>query len=76
MILGPADCAAYQTCFNAWGSTGMSDASLDPQFTYTEFVELQFPSKVYPKQLVEYEVCLPIVSLLGDNTLSKGGGCD
>ena len=47
----------YSWC--AWNVNGY--ASLDPQFTYTDYVVVRYPAMVYPSQLTLIEVCLGTV---------------
>ena len=56
-LVGPPRVFSYGDNLEAWCAwNGAGYTSLDPQFTYTDFVEVQFEAKVYPLQLMLVEV--------------------
>eukprot|EP00906_Rhabdomonas_costata_P000936 RCo001342 len=75
-ILGPPTMTIYGDSGLSWSPMGNNFTSLDPQFTYTEFVTVQFPSKLYPEQMVIVENLGPksLVRVRTPNPYSPGPG--
>eukprot|EP00906_Rhabdomonas_costata_P000937 RCo001344 len=63
-LLGPPKVSTYGDSGLSWSPMGNNFTSRDPQFAYTEFVTVQFPSKLYPEQMV-------IVENLGPKSLVR-----
>eukprot|EP00906_Rhabdomonas_costata_P011353 RCo016137 len=55
LVVGPQCVSTFGDDVRSWCSWGLTYASLEPQYTYTDFIVVKFPLKLYPQQLVLVE---------------------